>query len=55
MKFFSLFLFLWVSFVLLGPDPDPAIQINADPCGSVSEALPATQRGERIKMREWLR
>jgi hypothetical protein len=28
---------LWVIFVLL--DPDPATQINADPCGSGSETL----------------
>jgi hypothetical protein len=28
------FLFLWVIFALLDPDPDPATQINADPCGS---------------------
>jgi hypothetical protein len=26
--------FLWVIFALLDPDPDPATQINADPCGS---------------------
>jgi hypothetical protein len=25
---------LWVIFALLDPDPDPATQINADPCGS---------------------
>jgi hypothetical protein len=38
--------FLWVIFVLLDPDPqlfnadpDPASQINADPCGSGSETL----------------
>jgi hypothetical protein len=29
-----LFLFLWVIFALL--DPDPATQTNADPCGSGS-------------------
>jgi hypothetical protein len=27
---------LWVIFALLDPDPDPATQINADPCGSGS-------------------
>jgi hypothetical protein len=31
-----LFLFLWVIFTLLDPDPDPATQINADLCGSGS-------------------
>ncbi len=34
MKILSFFLFLWVIFSLLDPDPDPATQINADPCGS---------------------
>jgi hypothetical protein len=30
--------FFWrVIFSLLNPDPDPATQINADPCGSGSE------------------
>jgi hypothetical protein len=32
--FLYFFLFLWVNFSLL--DPDPATQINADPCGSGS-------------------
>jgi hypothetical protein len=32
MKILACFLFLWVIFALL--DPDPATQINADPCGS---------------------
>ncbi len=27
------FLFLWVIFALLDPDPDPETQINAIPCG----------------------
>ena len=31
MKILDFFLFLWVIFALL--DPDPATQINADPCG----------------------
>ncbi len=31
MKFLYFFLFLWVIFALLDPDPDPATQINADP------------------------
>jgi hypothetical protein len=34
MKILDFFLFLWVIFALL--DPDPATQINADPCGSGS-------------------
>jgi hypothetical protein len=34
MKILDFFLFLWVIFALLDPDPDPAIQINEDPCGS---------------------
>ncbi len=36
MKILDFFLFLWVSFVLLDPDPDRATQINADPSGSGS-------------------
>ena len=39
MKFLDFFQFLWVIFALLDPDPDPATQINADPCGSGSETL----------------
>jgi hypothetical protein len=39
MKILDFFLFLWVIFALLDPDPDPATQINADPCGSGSETL----------------
>ncbi len=30
MKILYFFLFLWVVFALLDPDPDPATQINAD-------------------------
>jgi hypothetical protein len=33
MKILDFFLFLWVIFALLDPDPDPATQINTDPCG----------------------
>jgi hypothetical protein len=36
MKILDFFLFLWVIFALLDPDPDPATQINGDPCGSGS-------------------
>jgi hypothetical protein len=39
MKILDFFLFLWVIFALLDPDPDPATPINADPCGSGSETL----------------
>jgi hypothetical protein len=39
MKILDLFLFLWVIFALLDPDPDPATQINADPCESGSKTL----------------
>jgi hypothetical protein len=39
MKILSFFQFFWVIFALLDPDPDPAAQINADPCGSGSETL----------------
>jgi hypothetical protein len=39
MKILSFFLFFGVIFALLDPDPDPAAQINADPCGSGSETL----------------
>ncbi len=31
MKILYLIIFMWVIFVLLGPDPDPATQIYADP------------------------
>jgi hypothetical protein len=49
MKILYFFLFLWVIFALLDPDPqfemnadpDQATQINADPCGSGSETLVA--------------
>jgi hypothetical protein len=34
MKFLYIFLFLWVLFALLDPDPYQATQMNADPCGS---------------------
>jgi hypothetical protein len=37
MKILYFFLFLWVIFALL--DPDPATQINTDPCGSGSATL----------------
>jgi hypothetical protein len=33
MKILDFFLFLWVIFALLDPDPDPGTQNNADPCG----------------------
>jgi hypothetical protein len=36
MKILSFFLFFGGIFALLDPDPDPAAQINADPCGSGS-------------------
>jgi hypothetical protein len=36
MKIVSFFLFFGAIFALLDPDPDPAAQINADPCGSGS-------------------
>jgi hypothetical protein len=39
MKILDFFLFLWVIFALLDPDPDSATQINADPCRSGSETL----------------
>jgi hypothetical protein len=31
MKFVNFFLFLWVFFVLLNPDPDPGTPLNPDP------------------------
>jgi hypothetical protein len=31
MKILDFFLFLWVIFARLDPDPDPTTQINADP------------------------
>jgi hypothetical protein len=36
MKILYFFLYLWVIFDLLDPDPDPPTQINEDPCGSGS-------------------
>jgi hypothetical protein len=42
-KLSTFFIFLWVIFPLLDPDPDPATQINADPCGSGSETLYSRQ------------
>ncbi len=36
-KFFT-FLYSWVIFPLLAPDPDTATQFNEDPCGSGSES-----------------
>ena len=39
MKFLNYLHLLWFIFALLDPDPDPATQINADPCGSGSETL----------------
>jgi hypothetical protein len=43
MKFLHFFLFCGsFFFALLDPDPDPATQINADPCGSGSAILPTT-------------
>jgi hypothetical protein len=44
MKILDFFLFLWVIFALL--DPDPATQNNADPCGSGSETLLRPVRDE---------
>jgi hypothetical protein len=39
---------LWVIFAILDPDPVPATQINADPCGSGSTTLAtAVPRGNR--------
>ncbi len=47
-----LFLFLWVIFALLDPDPDLATQINADPqpCGK-----PGLWIRIRINLRCWIR
>jgi hypothetical protein len=39
MKFLYFFLFCGSFFALLDPDPDPAIRINVDPCGSGSATL----------------
>jgi hypothetical protein len=33
------FLYLWVIFAFLDPDPDPSTQMNAELCGSGSTAL----------------
>jgi hypothetical protein len=43
-KILNFFVYLWVVFALL--DPDPPTQINADPCGSVSPTLDPAQRFE---------
>ncbi len=37
MKILYFFLYLWVIFALLNPDPDPATQINAEPSGSTTQ------------------
>jgi hypothetical protein len=50
MKILDFFLFLWVIFALLDPDPDPATQSNADPCGSGSKTLRSTTRLIIIKL-----
>jgi hypothetical protein len=42
MKIQYFLLFLWVIFALL--DPDPATQINADPCGSGSGSATLLER-----------
>ena len=47
MKILEFFLFLWVIFALLDPDPDPATQINADPD-------PATQINADPDPKPWL-
>jgi hypothetical protein len=39
MKILYFFLFLWVTFDPLDPDPDLSAQINADPIGSGSTTL----------------
>jgi hypothetical protein len=39
MEFLFFSLFLWVIFALRDPDPDPATQMNVDPCGSGSATL----------------
>jgi hypothetical protein len=48
MKILYFFLFWWVIFALL--DPDPANQINVDPCGFGSETL---QGSEDIRIKRW--
>jgi hypothetical protein len=50
MKILDFFLFLWVIFALLDPDPDPANEINADPCGSGSETLEENARTKPTKL-----
>jgi hypothetical protein len=53
MKILDFFLFLRFIFALLDPDPDPATQINADPCGSGSETLiPDHPRGDHERQEE---
>jgi hypothetical protein len=52
MKILSFFIFFWVIFALL--DPDPTDQINADPCGSGSgsETLREGEKKRWIKAAE---
>jgi hypothetical protein len=45
MKILDFFLFLWVIFALL--DPDPATQINADPCKSETRQTESLKRQEQ--------
>jgi hypothetical protein len=56
MKILNFFLFLWVTFALLDLDPDPATQINEDPCGcgSRSETLLHTKIKRKILNRSIL-
>jgi hypothetical protein len=39
MKILDFFIFLWIRNLNADPDPDPATQIIADPCGSGSKTL----------------
>ncbi len=58
MKILDFFLFLWVIFALLDPDPDPATQIFADPdpkpCLLVVDTPPGTS-DEHIAVMEALK
>jgi hypothetical protein len=41
MKILNFFLFLWITFALLDPNPDPMAKINADPQPGKKKFQPA--------------
>jgi hypothetical protein len=58
MKILYFFLFLWVIFALLDPDPDPATQINADrdpkPCLKEVKVLEEVEVFKEMKVPDYV-